>query len=177
MWLKPWALVHVATLAGLNAGQEQEETPSNSSITWTDCPTDMKIKTPSQCGTLAVPLDYTDENSKTLDLPLIKIKATKEPFKGSVLYNPGGPGIPGVRSLAGEWPILMALTGGHFDVISFDSRYFPPFSGRRTMNLDLLTCYKEALAMQSQSHVTKIHLKDFVCSCCHQCQLTLPILR
>jgi hypothetical protein len=123
MWLKPLALVNLGALVGLNALKTQEEeAPSSCSISWADCPTDLKI--PSQCGSLAVPLDYTDENSKTLNLTLLKVKATKKPFKGSILYNPGGPGVPGASALAGDWPILMAMTGGHFDIIGFDPRYF-----------------------------------------------------
>jgi len=45
------------------------------------------------CGSLRVPLDYTDESSDaTLDLELIKLPASKTPVKGSILLNFGGPG-------------------------------------------------------------------------------------
>jgi hypothetical protein len=52
-----------------------------------------------ECARLQVPLDYTNEsNGETIELDLIKVKATAKPFKGSVLYNPGGPGASGVET-------------------------------------------------------------------------------
>lgn len=75
------------------------------------------------CANLPVPLDYTDPgNGKTLDLQLIKVKANKEPFKGSVLTNPGGPGNSGVEWLAGSGPSIRDDIGGYHDVIGFDTR-------------------------------------------------------
>jgi hypothetical protein len=54
-----------------------------------------------QCGSLAVPLDYTLPNStSTINLELFKVSATKGPSKGSILLNFGGPGDPGDTSLA-----------------------------------------------------------------------------
>jgi hypothetical protein len=45
-------------------------------------------------------LDYTSaSNGETIQLDLIKAKATKKPYLGSVLYNPGGPGGSGVEAI------------------------------------------------------------------------------
>ncbi|KAL6706275.1 hypothetical protein ACN47E_005565 [Coniothyrium glycines] len=78
---------------------------------------------PIYCATLPVPLDYTNTDSgKTVDLQLIKIKATKEPFKGSVLTNPGGPGGSGVDWIATDGPGIRDKIGGYHDVIGFDPR-------------------------------------------------------
>ncbi|XPT01449.1 hypothetical protein M3J09_010584 [Ascochyta lentis] len=75
------------------------------------------------CATLPVPLDYTDrEIGQNLSLQLIKIKATKEPFKGSVLTNPGGPGGSGVDWIASDGPSIRDDMGGYHDVIGFDPR-------------------------------------------------------
>jgi hypothetical protein len=50
-----------------------------------------------ECGTLAVPLDYTDEtSSKKLNLTLVKAKAAVQSARGSILINPSGPGIGGM---------------------------------------------------------------------------------
>jgi hypothetical protein len=55
---------------------------------------------PVQCGKLAVPLDYTDENNcQTIDLDLIKLPATQQPAKGSILLNFGGPGGDGLHNM------------------------------------------------------------------------------
>ncbi|CAL8580360.1 hypothetical protein XPA_006089 [Xanthoria parietina] len=77
------------------------------------------------CGTLTVPLDYVDTTSNaTLELQLVKVSAVKQPKKGSILFNPGGPGSPGRDLIAGaQAPSLLVATGGHHDLIGFDPRY------------------------------------------------------
>lgn len=75
------------------------------------------------CANLSVPLDYTNSKSgRTIDLQLIKVKATKQPFKGSILTNPGGPGGSGVDWIALGGPTFRNDLGGHHDVIGFDPR-------------------------------------------------------
>ncbi|KAF1969104.1 alpha/beta-hydrolase [Bimuria novae-zelandiae CBS 107.79] len=81
------------------------------SINWTECPTAITDVNgvPSDCGTLAVPLDYTDlDSGKKLNLTLIRIKAAIQPSKGNILINPGGPGIGGFQYLSGaDAPIIL----------------------------------------------------------------------
>jgi hypothetical protein len=56
---------------------------------------------PIQCANIDVPLDYTDHDSPlTIELQLLRIEATKQPSKGSVIINPGGPGESGCDYLA-----------------------------------------------------------------------------
>lgn len=75
------------------------------------------------CATLSVPLDYTNsKDGRSIELQLIRAKATKEPFKGSILTNPGGPGGSGVESIVIQGPDFRDLVGGHHDVIGFDPR-------------------------------------------------------
>ncbi|KAF4969063.1 hypothetical protein FSARC_3625 [Fusarium sarcochroum] len=75
-------------------------------LTWAPCDLDLPSNareklTAGDCATLEVPLDYANPDSdRTVQLQLIRYNATKEPFKGSVLWNPGGPGISGVETLA-----------------------------------------------------------------------------
>lgn len=80
---------------------------SNALLNWAPCDLDFpeslqgNITGPIDCATLEVPLDYTDPNCKqTLELQLVKVNATNEPFKGSVITNPGGPGGSGVEDIA-----------------------------------------------------------------------------
>lgn len=74
--------------------------PNISTIEWFSC--EQNATLPVTCGTLAVPLDYTDSSSnKTLDLHLLKFNATKQPVQGSILFNPGGPGDSTLNFLAG----------------------------------------------------------------------------
>ncbi|KAI8711007.1 hypothetical protein NCS52_01514100 [Fusarium sp. LHS14.1] len=76
-----------------------------------------------ECAKLKVPLDYTSMSSgETIELQLIRHKATKKPFKGSVIYNPGGPGGSGVESIAAGGVEMRDILGGHYDLVSFDPR-------------------------------------------------------
>ena len=95
-------------------------TYSNSTINWFQC--QQNGTWPFTCGTLAVPLDYTDSSSRKFDLQLLRIDATKQPKKGSILFNPGGPGGGTREFLAGFGKELLVATGGYFDLIAFDTR-------------------------------------------------------
>ncbi|RSM08722.1 hypothetical protein CEP52_004475 [Fusarium oligoseptatum] len=91
-------------------------------IKWKNCIIDKRQTIPTQCAKLKVPLDYTDpENKKEVALDLTKIEAFKKPSKGSILINFGGPGIPARPSMA-SGSMLLALTGGEYDIIGFDPR-------------------------------------------------------
>jgi hypothetical protein len=74
-------------------------------IEWAPCPAEINAWDPNnrtfQCASLDVPLDYTEKSSdKKLSLDLIRIPALKEPKKGSILFNWGGPGGDGVVNMA-----------------------------------------------------------------------------
>lgn len=49
-----------------------------------------------ECGTLMVPLDYTNDMSNdTVQLELVRLKSSNCSPKGSILLNFGGPGADG----------------------------------------------------------------------------------
>lgn len=82
------------------------------SLHWTPCDLDFPeatqemIQTPIECAKLRVPLDYTNVDSEeTIELQLVKINATKGPAKGSIIFNPGGPGSSGVEEVATKGPL------------------------------------------------------------------------
>lgn len=53
---------------------------------------------PLSCAEFHVPLDYTDPSSnETLALTLVRVAAVRQPVKGSILFNPGGPGGSGLQ--------------------------------------------------------------------------------
>lgn len=73
---------------------------SHEKISWGACPEDLKYHQGYQCGTLSVPRDYTANNdTRTIQLELLKVPATKQPSKGSILLNLGGPGEPNREGL------------------------------------------------------------------------------
>lgn len=82
------------TFAALSASAMPLQRAPNSSLHWAPCETQGNQTVPVTCASLAVPRDYTASNaSDTINLNLVRLAATKQPFKGSVLFNPGGPGI------------------------------------------------------------------------------------
>ncbi|KAJ3520086.1 hypothetical protein NM208_g13865 [Fusarium decemcellulare] len=99
-----------------------------STITWKPCELDLnyvgvaKGQKAYECARLTVPLDYTDESNGDIKLDLIRVKASKKPSKGSILYNPGGPGGSGVDQIAILGQRFLDFTGGHYDIIGFDPR-------------------------------------------------------
>lgn len=81
----------------------------SSKIDWSECDLEFGLETANNlqknftCARLSVPLDYTNAgDGETIQLDLIRAKATKKPFLGSVLYNPGGPGASGVEGVMGQ---------------------------------------------------------------------------
>jgi hypothetical protein len=60
------------------------------------------------CANFDVPLDYTKpESMTTLTLTLVKIDAVMQPVKGSILFNPGGPGDSAVQAVISQGQTLM----------------------------------------------------------------------
>jgi hypothetical protein len=60
---------------------DQARPSSESRIQWVPCPAALNVNNRTfQCGTLAVPLDYSNPSSnQTLNLDIIKIPALKKP--------------------------------------------------------------------------------------------------
>jgi pimeloyl-ACP methyl ester carboxylesterase len=81
---------------------------------WTDC------RGGFDCTKVTVPLDYADPTGATIQIAVIRMKATHS--RGSLLVNPGGPGGSGVElvRLADRYytPRLLAA----YDVVGFDPR-------------------------------------------------------
>lgn len=77
---------------------------------------------PFECGTLSVPLDYTDPDSPPLSLDLFRVKATKEPVLGTVLFNPGGPGGAAGDNFAPAASDLRSNVGEQYHLVSWDPR-------------------------------------------------------
>ncbi len=79
-------------------------------ITWsTNCTEIASVSSvPFSCAKFNVPLDYTEPNStETLTLTLVKVDAVEQPVKGSILFNPGGPGGSGVQFMVGAAKEMM----------------------------------------------------------------------
>ena len=98
-------------LIGARSTQQTQVQPRTHGIKWSSCPPGLNVGDPSngtyQCGTLDVPLDYTDKSSDTkLSLDIIKIPALHGPKAGSIFFNWGGPGGDGLTNMAASYPAV-----------------------------------------------------------------------
>ncbi|MFF7650104.1 alpha/beta hydrolase [Streptomyces sp. NPDC007983] len=75
-----------------------------------------------ECADLTVPLDWAKPDGETIDLAMIRAKATGPGKRiGSLVFNFGGPGGSGVSSLPGFSGDYEKLRAG-YDLVSFDPR-------------------------------------------------------
>jgi len=87
-----------------------------SSVAWTDCGDGF------QCGTVPVPLDYSNPIGGVIKIALTRKPATDSSHRiGSVLLNPGGPGGSGI-AFSRNAAKLMANLNTRFDLVGFDVR-------------------------------------------------------
>jgi pimeloyl-ACP methyl ester carboxylesterase len=121
----PAVLSAAAVTSALPSAIKRQDSEGSSSVEWTECeyPFQNDYDLPIECGTLDVPLDYTDEdNEYALSLNLIKIPASRDDKLGHMLFNPGGPGESGILATLGLAQELQIVSGGRYDIIGFDPR-------------------------------------------------------
>jgi pimeloyl-ACP methyl ester carboxylesterase len=83
-----------------------------------------------QCSALTVPLDYANPGGHTIQLAVIRARATDPAHRiGSLITNPGGPGGSGVQFVEQSYPAqpgqpshFGAPLRADFDIVGFDPR-------------------------------------------------------
>ena len=86
-------------------------------INWTPCNGDL------QCGTLTVPLDYGNPQAATIGIAVERHLADEPANRiGSLVINPGGPGVSGIDDFVNELDVLSLQLLDDFDVVTFDPR-------------------------------------------------------
>lgn len=75
-----------------------------------------------ECAVLTVPVDATSPEP-TLDLAVIRVRARDAEARiGTLVINPGGPGVPAVDYLRSAASSLPAEVRDRFDLVAFDPR-------------------------------------------------------
>ena len=104
------------TTSGAPATTTTDTLPAPGPVQWSPCGA-------YQCGSVTVPLDYADPGGPTIQIALIRHPADVPSQRiGSLVIDPGGPGVSGVDDMANE---MSALTQGlldDFDIVMFDPR-------------------------------------------------------
>ena len=116
-------VVALAACSGGDTSADPTSTPSASGdlyaqvVEWSDCGDDL------ECATVTAPLDWDDPEGETIDLALNRHVATGDRL-GSLLFNPGGPGVSGVTYL--EYGVDVFGFGEDviesYDIVAFDPR-------------------------------------------------------
>ncbi|KAI0331372.1 alpha/beta-hydrolase [Cubamyces sp. BRFM 1775] len=116
-------LVEAADMRG-----EQWVGPGNSSaFQWGPCNSSLVNDPSISCSFFEVPLDYHNKSAGTGRLMVAKLNATAERF-GTLFVNPGGPGSSGLTNLNNTRSVLPSVTGGHYDIVSWDPRGVGPLT-------------------------------------------------
>lgn len=86
-------------------------------LDWTDCGSGF------DCTTVTAPLNWIDPDAGTIELSVIRHAATAAEPLGSLLTNPGGPGVSGVNLVRDSLGFAVGeALQENYDVIGFDPR-------------------------------------------------------
>ncbi|KAI0709173.1 alpha/beta-hydrolase, partial [Earliella scabrosa] len=96
-------------------------TQHGASIHWGPCDRSVISDNSLECGYLNVPLDYHKPKLGNARLAVVKANATGE-RRGTVFVNPGGPGGSGLALVNSNKNLLLQITGGMYDIVSWDPR-------------------------------------------------------
>ncbi|MFJ4468410.1 alpha/beta hydrolase [Streptomyces sp. NPDC089424] len=88
-------------------------------LDWSPC-----VKgSPYDCATAQVPLDHGDPTGRSIDLAVVKRKATGPGRRiGTLFFNPGGPGGPGTVQMPQNYAFFPREVRERFDIVSWDPR-------------------------------------------------------
>jgi pimeloyl-ACP methyl ester carboxylesterase len=76
-----------------------------------------------QCGSLTVPLDYAAPGGPTIDIAVERhLAQVPSQAIGSLIINPGGPGVSGIDDFSNELSVLTPQLLDDFDIVTFDPR-------------------------------------------------------
>jgi pimeloyl-ACP methyl ester carboxylesterase len=120
-----------------------------------------------ECGTVDVPLDYSNADSGTVSIALVRRPASGE-AKGSIFVNPGGPGASGIDFVTNGFR-LDPVTSSTYHVVGFDPRGIGR-SAPLTCDLDRVSGVLPDLSPDTASEVAE--LDDEARRLVQRCQAT-----
>jgi pimeloyl-ACP methyl ester carboxylesterase len=86
-------------------------------LDWTAC------RDTDECAQLQVPLDYAKPSGRSIGISVLKVPATGGAHRlGSMVVDPGGPGVSGVDYAAGAEGVYGVALRRVYDIVGFDPR-------------------------------------------------------
>ena len=112
------ALALLLTSCSSTAKQRFPDAPNDTStLKWTTCHGYF------QCATLKVPIDYTDASLGQFDIAVLRYRDPNQHNRiGSLVVNPGGPGVSGVEYALNAEYIVNPDVLERYDIVGFDPR-------------------------------------------------------
>ena len=116
------AVIAIGALALTSCSSPSKQTfpdaPNDAStLNWQNCNGSF------QCATLKVPIDYTDESLGQFDIAVIRYRDPGQHDRiGSLVINPGGPGVSGIEYARSAQYILSPDVLERYDIVGFDPR-------------------------------------------------------
>lgn len=99
-------LLPASLLSAAAAPTRLAPAPTTPTISWAECPPEAASPGP-ECGTLDLPLDYSDPDGETIEVAISRLASTDpDARRGVLLTNTGGPGGPGLAYPAGLRDVL-----------------------------------------------------------------------
>ena len=75
------------------------------------------------CAHLRVPLDYSKPNGQTIEVAVLRAKARNDDERlGSIVYDPGGPGVSGADYATNPESLFGPAVLEHYDIVGLDPR-------------------------------------------------------
>ncbi|MET7654299.1 alpha/beta fold hydrolase [Streptomyces sp. NPDC005486] len=190
------AAVTALLLSSMVAGcgdDSQDEDLTAQKLSWKECPAPSRAEgggsAPSplpdgdqwQCATMKAPLDWDDPRGDTIGIALIRAAASGDESGriGSLIFNFGGPGGSGVRTLPAFGEEYAALRT-RYDLVSFDPRGVGRSAGVRCENDQQLDAYFQQDSTPDDTAERTALLdsaKDFNAACEKNSGKTLPNVR
>ncbi|KAH8173725.1 alpha/beta hydrolase fold domain-containing protein [Sarocladium implicatum] len=95
------------------------EIPPSSDLQWHQC-----YDAQFECARLDLSMDWQDPNvTDRVVIAVARLRAKNiTDYKGSVFFNPGGPGGSGIWALQDHGDLIQAVVGDNHDIITFDPR-------------------------------------------------------
>lgn len=113
-------LLALLALTGCSSTTQQSSpvvANDSSTLKWTTCYKDF------QCATLKVPIDYSNKSLGQFDIAVLRYRDPNQHNRiGSLVVNPGGPGVSGVQYALDAQYIVNPDVLERYDIVGFDPR-------------------------------------------------------
>ncbi|MBV7700887.1 alpha/beta hydrolase [Streptomyces sp. TRM70350] len=186
------AVLLSTVLAGCGDDSTDEDLTAQK-LSWKDCPPPSQAQgggdAPSplpggaewQCASMKAPLDWDDPKGDTIDIALIRARASGEANEriGSLIFNFGGPGGSGVTTLPAFGADYDTLRT-RYDLVSFDPRGVGRSAGVWCQNDQQLDAYfqQDATPDDAGERTEYVdNVKEFNAACEKNSEKMLPHVR